>query len=65
MGPPVDPVLEPEPTRWFDSIAYDRDAPAFIDAVDNLDALQRGRVDVSFVSGAQIDPYGNVNVTWV
>ena len=40
MGPLVDPVLEPEPTRWFDSIAYDRDAPAFIDAVDNLDALR-------------------------
>jgi glutaconate CoA-transferase subunit B len=65
MGPLIDPILEPLPSRWFDSIAYDRDAPAFIDAVDNLDALQRGRVDISFISGAQIDAYGNVNVTRV
>lgn len=30
-----------------------------------VDTLARGRFDVAFSSGAQIDRYGNLNITWI
>lgn len=33
--------------------------------LDVFDQLQRGRVDLAFLGGAEIDPYGNVNTTVV
>lgn len=63
IGPLIDPDLSDLPDHWNDATAYDRPAAAFVDAVDNIAALLRGGVDVSFISGAQVDRFGNLNIT--
>lgn len=65
IGPLIDPDLARLPSEWNDATAYDRPGSAFIEAHDNIGALLRGGVDVAFVSGAQVDRYGNLNATWL
>lgn len=65
LGPLISPELSRLPARWTDMMAYDLPAAGFIDARDNIKALLRGRVDVAFVSTAQIDQFGNLNITRV
>ncbi|WP_461154630.1 CoA-transferase [Saccharopolyspora tripterygii] len=65
IGPVINPQLDVLPPRWNDSTAYDVPALGFIDAIDNIEALLRGGVDLAFVSGAQVDRYGNLNITEV
>ncbi len=35
------------------------------DTADIMGMLQRGLVDVSFIGGAQVDRYGNLNTTYI
>jgi glutaconate CoA-transferase subunit B len=65
IGPIIGPEMQELPERWNDSTVYSWAASGLIDGADNLDMFAKGRVDVGFVSGAQIDQYGNLNVTWI
>jgi glutaconate CoA-transferase subunit B len=65
IGPIIGPEMQELPERWNDATVYSWAASGLIDGADNLDMFAKGRVDVGFVSGAQIDQYGNLNVTWI
>jgi glutaconate CoA-transferase subunit B len=65
IGPLITPDLERPPTSWRDNAVYGWQASALIGSDANLDAFARGTVSVGFVSGAQIDRWGNVNVSRV
>lgn len=65
IGPIIGPEMDELPARWNDSTVYSWAASALLDGADNLDVFARGGVDVGFVSGAQVDRFGNLNVTWI
>jgi glutaconate CoA-transferase subunit B len=65
IGPIIGPEMQELPERWNDATVYAWAASGLIDGADNLDVFAKGGVDVGFVSGAQIDQYGNLNVTWI
>jgi glutaconate CoA-transferase subunit B len=65
IGPIIGPHMPELPARWNDSTVYSWAASGLIDGADNLDVFAKGGVDVGFVSGAQVDQYGNLNVTWL
>jgi glutaconate CoA-transferase subunit B len=65
IGPIIGPEMDELPSRWNDSTVYGWAASGLIDGADNLDVFARGGVDVGFVSAAQVDRHGNLNVTWV
>lgn len=65
IGPIIGPEMDELPSRWNDSTVYSWAASGLIDGADNLDVFARGGVDVGFVSGAQVDRFGNLNVTWI
>ena len=65
IGPIIGPEMRELPERWNNSTVYSWAASGLIDGADNLDVFAKGGVDVGFVSGAQIDQYGNLNVTWI
>jgi glutaconate CoA-transferase subunit B len=63
IGPLIAPDLDNPPSGWRDNEIYGWDAPALITSDANMDAFLRGLVSVGFISGAQIDQWGNVNVS--
>lgn len=65
IGPIIGPEMQELPARWNDATVYSWAASGLIDGADNLDFFAKGGVDVGFVSGAQIDQHGNLNVTWI
>ena len=65
IGPLIAPDLEQPPGSWFDNEIYGWRAPALIGSDVNMDGFKRGKVSVGFISGAQIDRHGNVNVSKV
>lgn len=65
IGPIIGPEMDELPKRWNDSTVYSWAASALLDGADNLDIFAKGGVDVGFVSGAQVDRFGNLNVTWI
>ncbi|MBS1679004.1 MAG: hypothetical protein JST08_16625 [Actinobacteria bacterium] len=65
IGPLIAPDLEQPPGSWFDNEIYGWRAPALIGSDVNMDGFKRGAVSVGFISGAQIDRHGNVNVNRV
>jgi glutaconate CoA-transferase subunit B len=65
IGPIIGPEMPELPERWNDATVYSWAASGLIDGADNLDVFAKGGVDVGFVSGAQIDQFGNLNVTWI
>jgi len=65
IGPLIAPDLEQPPQSWFDNEIYGWRAPALIGSDVNMDGFKRGKVSVGFISGAQIDRHGNVNVNRV
>jgi glutaconate CoA-transferase subunit B len=65
IGPIIGPHMPELPSRWNDATVYSWAASGLIDGADNLDVFAKGGVDVGFVSGAQVDQYGNLNVTWL
>jgi len=63
IGPLIAPDLERPPASWFDNEIYGWRSPALIASDANMDGFLRGAVSVGFISGAQIDRWGNVNVS--
>jgi glutaconate CoA-transferase subunit B len=63
IGPLIAPDLERPPKSWFDNEIYGWTSPALIASDANMEAFLRGAVSVGFISGAQIDRFGNVNVS--
>lgn len=65
IGPLIAPDLERPPASWLDNEIYGWRSPALIASDANMDGFLRGAVSVGFISGAQIDRFGNVNVSRV
>lgn len=65
IGPIIGPEMQELPAEWNDATVYSWAASGLIDGADNLDMFAKGGVDVGFVSGAQVDQHGNLNVTWI
>lgn len=65
IGPLIGIDLEDPPQAYFDNQIYAWRAPALIASDANMEGFLRGAVDVGFISGAQIDRHGNVNVSQV
>lgn len=63
IGPLIAPDLTQHPDAWRDNELYEWRASALITSDANMDAFLRGAVTVGFISGAQIDQWGNVNVS--
>jgi glutaconate CoA-transferase subunit B len=63
IGPLIGFDLDNPPAGWRDNEIYGWDASALISSDANMDAFLRGLVSVGFISGAQIDQWGNVNVS--
>lgn len=61
LGPIVDPDLSHIPESYTDHELLSWPCRAQISVMDCLDYWQRGAIKVGFVSGAQVDMYGNVN----
>lgn len=61
LGPIVDPDLTHIPESYTDHELLSWPCRAQISVMDCLDYWQRGKINVGFVSGAQVDMYGNVN----
>jgi glutaconate CoA-transferase subunit B len=65
IGPLLDVDVASPPEEWNDAAIYGWSAAALIGSDVDMDAFARGEVSVGFISGAQIDRWGNVNVTQV
>lgn len=62
IGPLIAPRLDRKPDEWLDNAIYKWPSPALLESDVNMEAFQRGMVSVGFISAAQIDRFGNVNV---
>ena len=60
-GVKLEPLIEEAPACFTDADLLDWRCRAMIPVEDALDMFRRGMMDWGFVSGAQIDPYGNLN----
>jgi glutaconate CoA-transferase subunit B len=71
LGSLVDPKLDRMPSlspgQSITNIRYDMRWPASarITALDNMDVFIKGDLDVGFVTAAQIDRFGNLNITCI
>jgi glutaconate CoA-transferase subunit B len=63
IGPLIGIDLEHPPETYFDNQIYGWQSPALIASDVNMEGFLRGAVSVGFISGAQIDRFGNVNVS--
>jgi glutaconate CoA-transferase subunit B len=63
IGPLIAPVLTEGPAEYLDNQVYGWRAPALLPADVNMEGFVRGAVSVGFVSAAQIDRWGNINVS--
>lgn len=55
----------PEPILTMGDLPNLYHAQWLADTADVLGLLQKGRVDVSFIGGAQVDRFGNLNTTYI
>jgi glutaconate CoA-transferase subunit B len=62
IGPIVNPDIRSLPRSYTDRALVNWSAEAHMTSWDCLDVFKRGKMTVSFVSGAQVDKYGNLNV---
>lgn len=61
-------AVNPRPTRIWPSAAdhrYAADCEAFVSLEEIFELTERGRLDVAFYGGLQIDRLGNVNLSWI
>lgn len=63
IGPLIAPDIARPPASWLDNDIYAWRSPALIASDANMDGFLRGAVSVGFISGAQVDRFGNVNVS--
>jgi glutaconate CoA-transferase subunit B len=57
--------MAPEPILTMGDLPNIAHASWLADTADIMGLLQQGRVDVSFIGGAQIDRFGNLNTTYI
>lgn len=62
LGPIINPDFREMPSSYTDRDLIMWPADAQIPVNECLDAFKRGKISVSFVSGAQVDRYGNLNI---
>lgn len=55
----------PEPILTMGDLPNLHRASWLADTGDVMGLLQQGRVDLSFIGGAQVDRHGNLNTTWI
>jgi len=65
VGPLLEVDLDNPPVVWDDESVYGWEASALVPSDSNLDSFARGSVSVGFISAAQIDRWGNVNVSQI
>lgn len=66
LGPLIDPDLETLPSSLRDDYELVHwHSKAQIPEQEALDVFKRGKMDVGFVSGAQIDRFGNLNIVCI
>ena len=58
-------TLAPEPILTMGDLPNLYRAQWLADTADMMGLLQQGRVDVSFIGGAQVDRYGNLNTSYI
>ena len=58
-------AVAPEPILTMGDLPNLNRAQWLADTADAMGLLQQGRVDVSFIGGAQVDRYGNLNTSYV
>jgi glutaconate CoA-transferase subunit B len=61
FGVQVEPDLDAMPITFADWALLEWKAKARLDVEDALGMFKRGMMDIGFISGAQIDMYGNLN----
>ena len=57
--------LAPEPILTMGDLPNLYQAQWLADTADMMGLLQQGRVDVSFIGGAQVDRFGNLNTSYI
>lgn len=58
-------AVSPEPILTMGDLPNLHRALYLADTADVMGMLQQGRVDVSFIGGAQVDRYGNLNTSYI
>jgi len=58
-------AVAPEPILTMGDLPNLNRAQWLADTADAMGLLQQGRVDVSFIGGAQVDRYGNLNTSYI
>ena len=58
-------TLAPEPILTMGDLPNIYRAQWLADTADMMGLLQQGRVDVSFIGGAQVDRFGNLNTSYI
>jgi glutaconate CoA-transferase subunit B len=58
-------TLAPEPILTMGDLPNIYQAQWLADTADMMGLLQQGRVDVSFIGGAQVDRFGNLNTSYI
>lgn len=58
-------MLAPEPILTMGDLPNIYRAQWLADTADMMGLLQQGRVDVSFIGGAQVDRFGNLNTSYI
>lgn len=65
QGPVVDPELNYLPKSTVDRDLIGWKCKSYLPTNDVLDFFKRGKIDIGFVSGAQVDKYGNLNIVTI
>jgi glutaconate CoA-transferase subunit B len=65
LGPVINPDFKRPPASISDAELVKWPCQAQIPGMEALDVFKRGRMDVSFISGAQMDKYGNLNIVCI
>jgi glutaconate CoA-transferase subunit B len=58
-------TLAPEPILTMGDLPNIYRAQWLADTADMMGLLQQGRVDISFIGGAQVDRFGNLNTSYI
>lgn len=62
FGPIIDPVIDEAPASTTEYDLINWKSKSQIHVADALDMWKRGKMDIGFISGAQVDKYGNCNI---
>ncbi len=65
FGPIIDPAIDEAPASTTEYDLINWKSKSQIHVADALDMWKRGKMDIGFISGAQIDKYGNCNIVCI